>query len=334
MTDLGRTLAAAGKPLANLVRGRPVMAVFEICLRCNSRCGYCDLPLNEGRYEMSRDEIRRVFAGLYATGLRYVFVQGGEPTLRKDLPDVLDDLAAIGFGLCLVTNGTRLTDPLIARLAAAGVSVSVSLDTLDRGRYRHIRGADQLLRVLAGIERLAGYPHPKFLTCIVSDRNRADAVDVARFARAKGFAPVFGAYHWDRGLYGKSDDDLKYSNADAIAVFEDLLASDLIPGGYYRRYAEDTIRWLSGTRLGRCDAGRYSISIDSSGNVAGCLGHAAAGNLLDSDLPAILGAMDHDALRKCSDASTCNLMCGRAVGSALRHPQDLWRTPLTVAPAA
>jgi len=334
VTDLRRSLGGIGKPLVNLVRGRPVMAVFEICLRCNSRCGYCDLPLNEGRYEMSRDEIRHVFTELYATGLRYIFVQGGEPTLRKDLPHVLDDLSAIGFGLCLVTNGTRLSDELIARLAAAEVSISVSLDTLDRERYRRIRGADQLLRVQAGIERLANYPHPRFLTCIVSEQNRGDAVDVAKFARARGFAPVFGAYHWGKGLYGKPDDDLKYRNADAIAVFEDLLESDLIPGGYYRRYAEDSIRWLNGKHLGRCDAGRYSISIDSSGNVAGCLGHAAAGNLLDSDLPAILGQMDHDAIKKCSDASTCNLMCGRAIGSTLRHPQDLVRTPLTVKPAA
>jgi len=322
------------KPLVNLVRGRPVMAVFEINLRCNSRCGYCDLPLNEGRYEMSRDEIHRVFTDLYATGLRYVFVQGGEPTLRRDLPDVLDDLAAIGFGLCVVTNGTRLTDELVARLAATGVSISVSLDTLDRDRYKRIRGADQLLRVQAGIERLANYPHPKFLTCIVSEQNRGDALDVARFAQGRGFVPIFGAYHWDKGRYGKADDDLKYSNEDAIAVFEDLLASGLIPPGYYRRYAEDNIRWLSGEQLGRCDAGRHSIAIDATGNVAGCLGHDAAGNLLEKDLGTILADMDHAALRACSDASTCNLVCGRAVGSALRHPVDLVRTPLTVKPAA
>lgn len=322
------------KPLVNLVRGRPVMAVYEINLQCNSRCGYCDLPLNEGRYEMTRDEIRRVFAGLYATGLRYVFVQGGEPTLRKDLPEVLDDLSAMGFGLCVVTNGTRLTDDLVARMAAAGASISVSLDTLDRDRYKRIRGADQLLRVQAGIERLANYPHPKFITCIVSEQNRGDATDVARFARERGFAPIFGAYHWDKGRYGKADEGLKYSNEDAIAVFETLLATDLIPPGYYRRYAEDNIRWLSGEDLGRCDAGRHSIAIDATGNVAGCLGHAAAGNLLEQDLGDILDAMDHAALRACSDAGTCNLVCGRAVGSALRHPQDLVRTPLTVAPMA
>lgn len=81
--------------LTNLVLKRPLLAVFQMNLRCNSSCGYCNLPLNVGRYEMSRQEIRNVFAGLYENGLRFVFVQGGEPLLRRDLPDILQDLVEI-----------------------------------------------------------------------------------------------------------------------------------------------------------------------------------------------------------------------------------------------
>ena len=47
------------QPLVNLIRRRPLLAIFEINLQCNSRCGYCDLPLNLGRYEMSRTEMSR-----------------------------------------------------------------------------------------------------------------------------------------------------------------------------------------------------------------------------------------------------------------------------------
>ena len=180
-------------PIRNLVRQKPVLAVFEVCLRCNSACGYCNLPLNVGRYEMTREEIRRVFTGLYHDGLRFVFVQGGEPLLRRDLAEILGDLAAIGFRLTLITNGTRFTPELIARLSALSLSVSVSLDRLDRDRYRRIRGADQLPAVLEGITWLDAFPHEKFLTCIVSDLNREDVLDVVRFARARGFLPVVGA---------------------------------------------------------------------------------------------------------------------------------------------
>ena len=36
------------KPDKNLLAGRPVLATFQVNLRCNSACGYCDLPLNVG----------------------------------------------------------------------------------------------------------------------------------------------------------------------------------------------------------------------------------------------------------------------------------------------
>ena len=318
------------RPLSNLVRGRPVMAVFEICLRCNSRCGYCDLPLNQGRYEMSSEEIGRVFRHLHGEGLRYVFVQGGEPLVRRDTLDVLEDLADTGLGLCLVTNGTKLTPERVARLASVGASVSVSLDTLDRERYREIRGADQLPWVLSGIEALEGYPHPKFIACIVSDRNRADVAQVCRFARERGFAPILGAYHWDVGRYGKADPSLRFTRDQAARTFEAILETDLLPSGYYRRFAEDSATWLRGGRLGRCDAGRYSIAIDASGNVAPCLTHPHAGNLRTQSLNEILNAMDRTAIRACSDASTCNLLCGRLVGRNLRDPLSALATPLKV----
>lgn len=61
--------------LPNLVLKRPLLAVFQVTLRCNSSCGYCNLPLNVGRYELSRQEIRNIFADLYRDGLRFAFLQ-------------------------------------------------------------------------------------------------------------------------------------------------------------------------------------------------------------------------------------------------------------------
>lgn len=320
------------KPIENLIRGRPVLAIFEVCLRCNSACGYCDLPLNVGRYEMSRDEIRRVFQHLFDEGLRIILVQGGEPMLRRDLVEVLEDLSRIGYRLALISNGTRFTETKVKRFADLQVSVSISLDSLDRARYHRIRGADQLRRVLAGIDLLDGYPHPKYLTCIVSDENRGEVLDICRFARDKGFIPVVGAYHWDIERYGKVTPELQYATDAAVDVFRDVLASKLVPRGYFREYIKDNERWLTGEGLPPCDAGRYSIAIDSSGNVAPCLALRHAGNLLDTTLPEILSAMDHHAIQECSDGSSCNMLCSRVVGTSLRRPLSALLTPGKVAP--
>ena len=319
------------QPFINLFTQRPILAVFEVNLQCNSKCGYCDLPLNVGRYEMSREEIKRIFTDLYKDGLRYVFVQGGEPTLRKDLIEILEDLQNIGFALTLITNGTRLTDKFLQRLSALPVSVSVSLDTLDRENYKTIRGADQLQLVLSGLDRLKEYPHPKYITCIVSEKNKEETLEVVKFSRNNGFIPVVGAYHWDIDRYGKVDPQLQYQKETLARVFEQVLESDLVPRGYFRNYLKDNVRWLNEGKLGRCDAGRYSIAIDPSGNVAPCLALQHAGNLRESSLDEILDKFDKDKIKQCSDNSSCNMMCSRVVGSTLTNPLAAAMTPDFVA---
>ncbi|MEP6933211.1 MAG: radical SAM protein [Nitrospirota bacterium] len=266
-TALNRVL----KPFTNLMAGRPVLATFQVNFRCNSACGYCDLPLNVGRYEMTREEIQRVFSSLYRDGVRFVLVQGDEPLLRRDLPEILEELSRIGFHLTLITNGTKVTAPLVERLSRLSLAISVSLDTLNRAQYRQIRGADQLAQVLEGIEFLKDFPHPKFLTCIVSEVNRAEVPAIVRFAREQGFIPVVGAYHWNVGTYGRPDELLMYDRSSAAAVFGGLLDDELIPPGYLRKFVEDNVSWLRGQKLEPCDAGRYSVAIDASGNVSPCL---------------------------------------------------------------
>lgn len=315
-----RALSRALKPFGNLVAGRPVLATFQVNLRCNSACGYCDLPLNVGRYEMSRKEIRGVFSGLYRDGVRFVLLQGGEPLLRRDLPEILEDLSTIGFQLTLITNGTKLTAQLVERLSRLPVAISVSLDTLDREKYRQIRGADQLEQVLEGIALLKVFSNPKFLTCIVSEVNRAEVPAVVRFASEQGFLPVVGAYHWNVGTYGRPDELLMYDRASAAAVFSELLDGELIPPGYLRKFVEDNVSWLRGQKLEPCDAGRYSIAIDASGNVSPCLAFPSVGNLLQLSLSEILGRFDRSAIKTCSDRSSCNRLDGRVVGTILRHP--------------
>lgn len=315
------------KPLINVIQGRPILAIFEACLRCNSACGYCDLPLNEGRYEMTREEIRRVFLDLYREGLRFVFVQGGEPFLRRDLIGILEDMHEIGFGLTVITNGTKFTEKNVSQLAQLQVNISVSLDTLDPSRYRRIRGADQLRQVLAGIDLLEHFPQPKYLTCIVSDVNRHEVMEVVCFAKAKGFIPVVGAYHWDVDRYGKADATLQYEKQTVVQVFKEVLDSGLVPRGYFRHYLQDNVRWLSGVPLEQCDAGRYSIAIDASGNVAPCLALRHSGNVLKSSLEDILSQFDRSAIQQCSNQSSCNMLCSRVVGSIIRHPLNALQTP-------
>ncbi len=106
-----------------------------------------------------------------------------------------------------------------------------------------------------------------------------------------------------------------------------MLASKLVPAGYFREYVKDNERWLRGEGLSPCDAGRYSVAIDSSGNVAPCLALPHGGNLLERRFSRILDDMDREAIRRCSDRSSCNMLCSRIVGASLRRPIAAARTP-------
>lgn len=229
----------------------------------------------------------------------------------------------------MITNGTKVTLPLVKQFDDLEISLSISLDTLNRAKYERIRGTDQLDAVLGGLDHLQHYRHPKFLTCIVSEVNRDEVSDVVAFARQRGFLPVVGAYHWDVGLYGRQDDALMYDREQARMVFERLLEEEALPPGYHRQYATDNVTWLGGEKLKPCDAGGYSIAIDASGNVSPCLSLPPVGNLRESSLGQIVAQFDRSMIQRCSDQSACNRLDGRVIGSVLRHPIAAWQTPVS-----
>lgn len=126
--------------------------------RCDLRCSYC-MPQGFKGYEepthwLSFDEIERLLGVFVRLGLRRVRLTGGEPLLRRNLPDLARRLAALpGIDdLSLSTNGTQLAKHA-ARLHRAGVTrLNVSLDSLDRTRVRAICRRDALPQVLEGLE--------------------------------------------------------------------------------------------------------------------------------------------------------------------------------------
>ena len=125
---------------------------------CNFRCSYC-LPEGYqgcGSHGVLRlDEIRRLLAAFACVGLRKLRLTGGEPSLRRDLLQVIE-LAAATPGLerlAMTTNGVLL-EKRAADWRAAGLdAINVSLDSLDAERFRAITGSATHASILRGIEQ-------------------------------------------------------------------------------------------------------------------------------------------------------------------------------------
>ncbi len=171
--------------------------------RCNFRCTYCMpeevfgrdyrfLPRSE---LLTYEEIRRLAGVFVDVGVRKLRITGGEPLVRRALPDLIAMLAELrapdgsALDLTLTTNGSALR-PLARPLAEAGLRrITVSLDSLDDDVFRRMNGVDfPVGRVLDGIAaaRAAGLSPIKVNMVVKRGLNEASILPMARWARDEG----------------------------------------------------------------------------------------------------------------------------------------------------
>ena len=194
------------------ILGRPLASLrLSLTDRCNLRCRYC-MPEEEYVWLprasiLSFEEIERlvhIFSGLGTTKVR---LTGGEPLLRRDVPELVSLLHANAAitDLALTTNGLMLAGQAAA-LTQAGLSrVTVSLDTLRADRFEAYTRSTRHADVLAGITaaRDAGFRKLKLNTVVVRGYNEDELADLIEFGRAHQaevrfieYMDVGGATRW------------------------------------------------------------------------------------------------------------------------------------------
>src|SRR6478672_8812243 len=153
-------------------RRRPVLVHFEVTLRCNARCSFCDYWTTDPSARAS--ELKSFADAAKFFNPMIVTFTGGEPTLRRDLEDLVSSVSRtipLTY-ITLLTHGAMLTVDRARALQAAGVhQISISLDYLDE-RHDRARGIPGLVnRLFASISdmRDAGVDNVRFNTVIKND---------------------------------------------------------------------------------------------------------------------------------------------------------------------
>ncbi|MDP4098259.1 GTP 3',8-cyclase MoaA [Paenibacillus sp. P96] len=133
--------------------------------RCNFRCRYCmpaeifdqDYAFLPKDHMLTAEEISRLARIFVSLGVRKLRITGGEPLLRKDLPEIITRLASLDVeDISLTTNGSLLARNA-DKLKEAGLHrITVSLDALDDDTFMYMNGGrGRVLPVLEGIDAAA-----------------------------------------------------------------------------------------------------------------------------------------------------------------------------------
>ncbi|CAN7542915.1 GTP 3',8-cyclase MoaA [Acidovorax delafieldii] len=193
-------------------RGRPLRDLrISVTDRCNFRCNYCmpkevfdkDYPYLPHGALLSFEEITRLARLFLAHGVRKIRLTGGEPLLRKNLEDLVAQLAqlrtvdGVAPDLTLTTNGSLLARKAQALKDAGLNRVTVSLDGLDDTIFRRMNDVDfPVADVLAGIEaaHAAGLSHIKVNMVVKRGTNDHEILPMARHFRGTGTTLRFIEY--------------------------------------------------------------------------------------------------------------------------------------------
>lgn len=182
--------------------------------RCNFRCFYC-LPHGEPAWAkketlLTFEELAYLSEIFVSLGVEKIRLTGGEPLIRRDVPVLVEKLAALKprlHDIAITTNGYDLVRHAAALKTAGLDRVTISLDSLRPERFAEITGSDSIDRVLESIRtaRDLGFEPVKLNAVIVRGRNDDEVVDFARFAREQDismrfieYMPLDSGHVWDR----------------------------------------------------------------------------------------------------------------------------------------
>jgi MoaA/NifB/PqqE/SkfB family radical SAM enzyme len=252
----------------------PVLVHFEVTMRCNAKCGFCD-------YWKTDPSAKSTELASFADAARrfdpmMVCFTGGEPLMRRDLEDIV---SAVNRSIrtkymTLITHGAMLTPERASSLWDAGINqFSISLDYLDE-RHDRARGIPKLAaRILATVPRMRerGIDNIRFNTVIKND-NVDQVMAIVRRAEALGVGVNLSVY-----TAAKNGNAAHLLNESHYAAIDALVAELLSFKRRNRRvisnsdyYLEQIPRYVRGRMTEPCRSGIRTIHIDPTGQVKRC----------------------------------------------------------------
>jgi len=241
------------------LRYGPFLAQVIVTRRCNLTCGYCTeydrtsppVPFETLRERLERLRDLRTWA---------VSLMGGEPTLHPDLLRICSVMSELGFRRrMMTTNGLLLTEELIDGLNASGLThMSLSIDGVKRNPTT-VKVLDTLGRKLDLLAARAKFD--VVVSAVIGSAPREEVLQVAAFAKSRGFSPRVLLLHDAQGQMGLLGEELA-TYAEITRLFGRQATQEA------HDYRERLIR--TGDAPFHCRSGARYLYIDEFGIVRWC----------------------------------------------------------------
>jgi MoaA/NifB/PqqE/SkfB family radical SAM enzyme len=278
-----------------LLKSNPAYVQFYITARCNLACEQCNIIYADAAAEeLSIAQIEQVAQNLAEIGVCIVLLIGGEPFVRRDLPEIIRAFTSRGIHVRMQTNGLASRTMMERCLEAGGHDISISLDSLIPVTQDVINGGfrkswDRAIDSVAMVNELFPANGTAFFGTVLMPRNLYEIPDVVEFATAIGWGVSLVPVHTttpDRPRSFRTFDD------PAVVTF----SPDAYPGvarvlerlkqmrrdGYLLydsdEYLDDVYRFIAGAPLqwrrrnhDVCDSPNLYFAIAPNGNVKACV---------------------------------------------------------------
>jgi radical SAM protein with 4Fe4S-binding SPASM domain len=312
------------KDLESIWEVAPARADLALTYKCNDKCSFCYVGDRKVE-ELSAADWKKILARLWKIGVPSVIFTGGEPTLRKDLVELVG--SAKEFVTGLITNGRNLGKELCDALYNAELDyIQVSVESADKAVHDRMVGVEGAWQeTVAGIKNALGSKIIVTTNTTLTKENIAGLKNTIKFIQSLGVNNI-------------ACNSLICSGAGCMAIKdaglnEEELKAALIEAREYAKTIGIDLQWYSptcylrlnpidlGFGIKSCSAARYNVTIEPNGDVIPCQSwfEQKMGNIMKDSWSALWDGEYAKSIRAgkfipkdcagCTHMPTCNGAC-------------------------
>ena len=278
----------------------PLFAGHKLTYNCNLKCKMCPFWRRSSE-NLSIQKEKEILRQFYDLGVCAVGFEGGEPLLRKDLPEILAYSRSLPLHTSLITNGTLLKSRVDEIAPYISGIVFVSLDGLEKTHDR-IRGVDGCFkRAVEGITAAEKKVSIRINTTIMAD-NVHEVEDIVRLAKDLGVKIVLSVAH----EYHSTD-----ASAPQVAEIKNVAKQliELKRKGYPIMNSINYFKIIAKEKNWKCKPWAM-VNVDPNGNVVlPCYVHndyASSVSIFEVGIKSAVSEFDWEKIKNCSK---CSLHC-------------------------